>query len=352
MKNVIQFQSNSNNPFHNEETSNNKIYLDCPFEEKDWCKNLGGQWDPIVKKWFISKDQDQSKFDRWLSKIEEHKLEATPEDCPDVRNNSPLVTGPRILLGMDDNDRTYLKLYFDDNPEIARKMAKGGNWPTIYAERLRSKAAELVETEVYLKTSQFSKAWDPLKWVMDLIPATDWYKTKKVKEVLDKTILKDLAKEPLIESIPSKIFDDNKFCLFDGNQSIYLIFLDEISNSNLFKNPDEFDEFKKYVQTSFESSYFSKKTSRFLPGISSMKRIRIGMPHKSRTKRNGYRLVVSKVDNFHYKGFSIFHTIHLDDKLLNEEFPTDREIKNFKKVLTKCESKYGPETLNQIIGEL
>ena len=114
MKNVIQFQSNSNNSFHNEETYNNKIYLNCPFEEKDLCKSLGGQWDPILKKWFVPKGHDQSKFDRWLSKSKEHNLETTPEDHSEIRNKSPLVTGPRILLGIDDNDRTYLKLYFDD----------------------------------------------------------------------------------------------------------------------------------------------------------------------------------------------------------------------------------------------
>ena len=163
MKNVIQFQSNSNNSFHNEETFYNKIYLNCPFEEKDLCKSLGGQWDPILKKWFVPKGHDQSKFDRWLSKTEEHKLETTPEDNSDIRNKSPLVTGPRILLGIDDNDRTYLKLYFDDYPEIARKMAKGDSWPSIYAKRLREKAAELIDTQVYLKTSQLTKAWDPLK---------------------------------------------------------------------------------------------------------------------------------------------------------------------------------------------
>ena len=84
-----------------------------------------------------------------------------------------------------------------------------------------------------------------------------------------------------------------------------------------------------------------------------MKRIRIDFANRS--KRNGYRLVVSKVDTSQVdssQGFSIFHAIHLDDKLLNEESPNDHKIKSFKEILSKCESKYGPVILNQIIDEL
>ena len=79
-----------------------------------------------------------------------------------------------------------------------------------------------------------------------------------------------------------------------------------------------------------------------------MSRIRIRA--KNRSKRNGFRLVVSKVKQ--HQGISIFHAIHLDDKLLNEEFPTDREIKGFKEILNKCHANYGPEKIKYIINEL
>ena len=43
-----------------------KIYLSCPYSEKDECKKLGGRWDRFAKKWYIHDDQDQSLFKKWL----------------------------------------------------------------------------------------------------------------------------------------------------------------------------------------------------------------------------------------------------------------------------------------------
>ena len=60
--------------------------------------------------------------------------------------------------------------------------------------------------------------------------------------------------------------------------------------------------------------------------------------------------MISKVD--HHQGISIFHAIHLDDKLLNEDFPNDREIKGFKETLLKCNANYGPEKIKYIINRL
>ena len=33
-----------------------RIYLNCPFEEKDACKALGGRWDGDARKWYITDD--------------------------------------------------------------------------------------------------------------------------------------------------------------------------------------------------------------------------------------------------------------------------------------------------------
>jgi len=43
-----------------------KIYLSCPYSEKDECKKLGGRWDRFAKKWYIHDDQDRSLFKKWL----------------------------------------------------------------------------------------------------------------------------------------------------------------------------------------------------------------------------------------------------------------------------------------------
>lgn len=43
-----------------------RLYLNCPFSEKDECKKLGGVWDPIEKKWFVPAGVDTAKFKKWI----------------------------------------------------------------------------------------------------------------------------------------------------------------------------------------------------------------------------------------------------------------------------------------------
>ena len=45
-----------------------RVFLDCPFDEKDLCKGAGGRWDPDVKKWFVPEGEDPNRFKRWLPK--------------------------------------------------------------------------------------------------------------------------------------------------------------------------------------------------------------------------------------------------------------------------------------------
>lgn len=45
-----------------------KTYLNCPFEEKDECKALGGRWDPNVKKWYVQGMMNLDEFRKWLPK--------------------------------------------------------------------------------------------------------------------------------------------------------------------------------------------------------------------------------------------------------------------------------------------
>ena len=42
------------------------IYLDCPFEDGEDCKSIGGQWDPNVKRWYVRAGMDLEKFTKWL----------------------------------------------------------------------------------------------------------------------------------------------------------------------------------------------------------------------------------------------------------------------------------------------
>lgn len=45
-----------------------KIYLDVPYNEKDYAKRLGASWDSHAKKWFFEGlTQDIIKFGRWIT---------------------------------------------------------------------------------------------------------------------------------------------------------------------------------------------------------------------------------------------------------------------------------------------
>ena len=42
-----------------------KFYLNCPFEEKDMCKRIGGRWDSKERKWYVANELDPKQFKRW-----------------------------------------------------------------------------------------------------------------------------------------------------------------------------------------------------------------------------------------------------------------------------------------------
>ena len=44
-----------------------RIYLNCPFAEKDECKSLGGKWDNDQRKWYISENMNKEKFQKWIT---------------------------------------------------------------------------------------------------------------------------------------------------------------------------------------------------------------------------------------------------------------------------------------------
>lgn len=44
----------------------NRIYLNCPYEDKDLCKQAGGRWDALERKWFITSEMDITNFSKWM----------------------------------------------------------------------------------------------------------------------------------------------------------------------------------------------------------------------------------------------------------------------------------------------
>ena len=45
----------------------NKIYLNCPYEQRELCKNKGGKWDAKIKKWYITNELCKDEFNQWLN---------------------------------------------------------------------------------------------------------------------------------------------------------------------------------------------------------------------------------------------------------------------------------------------
>ena len=43
-----------------------RIYLSCPFDEKDECKRLGGKWDNDRRRWYVPPHLSPMPFCRWM----------------------------------------------------------------------------------------------------------------------------------------------------------------------------------------------------------------------------------------------------------------------------------------------
>ena len=83
-----------------------RIYLNCPFDDKDECKSLGGRWDGDEKKWFITSDMNAEPFAQWMG-------EATAAADKPKRDDE--AAGEKI----------YLNCPYDDKEEC---KALGGRW--------------------------------------------------------------------------------------------------------------------------------------------------------------------------------------------------------------------------------
>jgi Domain of unknown function (DUF5710) len=46
------------------------IYLDVPYSQKDDAKGLGARWDPKMRRWYITGNDDFLLFRKWWQKTE------------------------------------------------------------------------------------------------------------------------------------------------------------------------------------------------------------------------------------------------------------------------------------------
>ncbi len=59
-----------------------KLYLACPYEEKDDAKELGAWWDPDAKKWYVPDGIDRNLFKRWWITDVVEAVEEVASDIP------------------------------------------------------------------------------------------------------------------------------------------------------------------------------------------------------------------------------------------------------------------------------
>lgn len=79
-----------------------KIFLSCPFDDKEECKSLGGKWDAESRSWFITSNLDIEKFEKWI----------VPGAIAKAKDS-------------EDNGRTYLNVPFKEK-DACKEM--GGYW--------------------------------------------------------------------------------------------------------------------------------------------------------------------------------------------------------------------------------
>ena len=44
-----------------------RFHLECPLDEKDMCKSIGGRWEMDERKWYVHAEPDPDQFRRLWS---------------------------------------------------------------------------------------------------------------------------------------------------------------------------------------------------------------------------------------------------------------------------------------------
>lgn len=234
------------------------------------------------------------------------------------------TTGPFVLTGIDETDPKYLLLTFDDG--FTRKLAKGGNWPPEYAIACLKKAKDLKDQEVFIKTSQTTKDWNPTQWLCD-IKATQV--VKKSQEIARGLELKNTV--PSNDSIDKYILTS---CTTGKS-----FFANVAPVADYFTSEDDFLDFSNSFEQGFVSAWTAKnaRTAKLPSGV---RRVRIG-GLGNRTKRNGFRVVAAEVQTDDTsEAFRFFHILRIDEKTDREEYLTDSEIKEVVEARYELEKRY------------
>lgn len=221
-------------------------------------------------------------------------------------------------------------LNFDDiNPSTGlrsqRKMAKGGQWPSYFAEKLFEKATPLINSQVYVKTSQTTKAWPTHEWLCDVEPA----EISEIKTQIGKKLKAADGVSNLDESL-----------VLDSHLNI----IDHSLAKGYCETEQEYEIFWKNLASDFQASWMNSK-ARTLDD--SLKRIRVKGAERL-SKRNGYRAVLWKA--FELNAVNYFVVLRVDKKLEREDFLKKDELNQIKALIDDLATQYDPKKMTEIIS--
>jgi hypothetical protein len=234
------------------------------------------------------------------------------------------VTGPFVLTDIDLSDTRYLRLTFSDGH--TRKFAKGGNWPSEYAQACLAKAEQLLGKSAFIKTSQTTRDWPTTEWLCDIqaeeIVATSRKLAREVEPAAKVGENDSLEKFILASCTSGKTFYANAAPIAFS-----------------FASEEDFLDFSQSFEKGFVSAWMAR-TARNKKLPNGMKRVRIaGLG--ARTKRNGFRVVAAEVQTEETsEAFKFFHLLRVDEKLEREEYLTDNEIKEIIEARAELETRY------------
>ena len=239
------------------------------------------------------------------------------------------TTGPFELLSIDESNPKYLILEFEDtNPQTGlnsrRKMAKGGNWPAFFAEKLLEKAAPLVGSKVFVKTSQTTKAWSTYEWLCDVENA----ETGSIKAGIAEQVKAADGSSNLVDSLAL----DSHLNLIDYSLA-----------KDFCESEQEYEVFWKNLTDGFKASWVNSKARTLKDDV---KRIRVKGTERL-SKRNGYRVVVWRA--FEINDVNYFVVLRVDKKLDREDFLTKEEISQISQQVQKLSALYDPEKMAEVI---
>ncbi len=76
--------------------SDEKIYINVPFSEKEEAKAIGAKWDNEKKSWYVLADVSEEAFSKWLADLEKIvpiETEYQCEECGSILLQRPTKNG-------------------------------------------------------------------------------------------------------------------------------------------------------------------------------------------------------------------------------------------------------------------